>query len=78
MWKDITKAPFVQLFNVAADPHEDQNLAAQEPERVARMVALLRQQITNGRSTPGPKLVTERPRININQRVPEFVRKQLK
>ena len=77
-WKDIAKAPFVQLFNVAADPHEDLNLAAQEPERVARMVALLRQQITNGRSTPGPKLVTERPRININQRVPEFVRKQLK
>ena len=78
MWKDITKAPFVQLFNVAAAPHEDQNLAAQAPERVARMVALLRQQITNGRSTPGPKLANGQPRINISQRVPEFVRKQLK
>jgi arylsulfatase A-like enzyme len=77
-WKDIAKAPFVQLFNVAADPHEDRNLAAQEPKRVARMVALLRQQITNGRSTPGPKLANGRPRININQRVPEFMRKQLK
>jgi len=63
---------------VANDPHEDHNLAVQEPKRVARMVALLRQQITNGRSTPGPKLANERPRININQRVPEFVRKQLK
>jgi hypothetical protein len=42
------------------------------------MVALLRQQITNGRSTPGPKLANGRPRININQRVPEFVRKHLK
>ena len=77
-WKDIAKAPFVQLFNVAADPHEDHNHAAQEPKRVARMVALLRQQIINGRSTPGPKLTNGRPRININQRVPEFVRKQLK
>ena len=77
-WKDIVKAPFVQLFNMANDLHEDHNLAAQEPERVARMVALLRRQIANGRSTPGPKLVNGRPRININQRVPEFVRKQLK
>ena len=66
------------LYNLTADIGETTNLAAKEPKRVARMVALLRQQITNGRSTPGPKLANERPRININQRVPEFVRKQLK
>jgi hypothetical protein len=42
------------------------------------MVSLLRQQIAAGRSTPGPKLANGRPRININQRVPEFVRKHLK
>ena len=77
-WKDIVKAPFVQLFNVTNDPHEDHNLAAKHPERVARMVALLRRQIANGRSTPGPKLANGRPRININPRVPNFVRKQLK
>ena len=77
-WQDLDKAPFVQLFNVAKDPHEDRNLAAQEPKRVARMVKLLRQQISAGRSTPGPKLTNDRPRININQRVPDFVRKQLK
>ena len=77
-WQDLDKAPFVQLFNVAKDPHEDRNLAAQEPKRVARMVKLLRQQISAGRSTLGPKLTNDRPRININQRVPDFVRKQLK
>jgi hypothetical protein len=77
-WNDIAKAPFVQLFNVAADPHEDHNLAAQEPKRVDQMVALLRQQITNGRSTPGPKLANGRPRMNINQRLPDFARKLLK
>ena len=77
-WKDVAKAPFVQLFNVKTDPHEDRNLAVEQPGRVAKMVALLRHQIAVGRSTPGPKLANGRPRININQRVPEFVRKQLK
>ncbi|MCH2379855.1 MAG: arylsulfatase, partial [Pedosphaera sp.] len=43
MWKDIAKAPFVQLFNVKTDPHEDRNLADEQPGRVAKMVALLRQ-----------------------------------
>ena len=77
-WQDLAQAPFVQLFNLAKDPHEDNNLAAEEPERVARMVQLLRQQITAGRSTPGPRLTNDREGININQRVPDFVRKQLK
>ena len=40
--------------------------------------ALARQQITNGRRTPGPKLANGRPRINLNPRLPDFVRKQLK
>ena len=77
-WKDLSKAPFVQLFNVAADPHEDHNLATQEPKRVDQMVALLRQQVSSGRSTPGPDINNERSRININQRLPDFVRKLLK
>ncbi len=76
--QDLDKAPFVQLFNLVKDPHEDHNLAEKEPERVARMVRLLREQITAGRSTPGPPLTNHRAGININQRVPDFVRKQLK
>jgi len=77
-WTDLSQAPFVQLFNVANDLHEDHNLAAEHPERVARMVALLRRQIQDGRSTAGPKLANGRDGININQRVPTSVRKKLK
>ena len=63
-WKDLAQYPFVQLYNLTEDPHEDHNLAAKHPERVAEMVALLRKQ------TQGS--------ININQRVPNFIKKQLK
>ncbi|MEX2567877.1 MAG: arylsulfatase [Cyclobacteriaceae bacterium] len=44
----------VQLYNLAADPGETQNLASQEPDRVKQMVELLENLITEGRSTPGP------------------------
>lgn len=77
-WSDLVKPPFVQLFDLSSDPHEDHNLATDQPERVAAMVALLRDQIRDGRSTPGLSLKNDRDRVNINQRLPEFVRKQLK
>jgi arylsulfatase A len=63
----------VQLFNVAEDIHEDHNLAAKHPERVQKMVALLRKQIDDGRSTPGPKLANGRDVIHLFPRVPKFV-----
>lgn len=44
----------VQLYNLAADLGETNNLAAQQPSRVSEMKALLEQLITRGRSTPGP------------------------
>ncbi|MEO6246806.1 MAG: arylsulfatase [Opitutaceae bacterium] len=43
----------VQLFNLADDLGETQNLAAAMPEKVAEMKALLEKLITHGRSTPG-------------------------
>jgi hypothetical protein len=43
----------VQLYNLAEDLAETKNLAAEQPERVAQMQALLEKLITNGRSTPG-------------------------
>lgn len=43
----------IQLYNLATDIGESKNLAADEPERVAQMQALLEITITNGRSTPG-------------------------
>jgi len=74
---DFLQAPFVQLFNLATDVHEDKNLAASHPGQVAKMVRLLREQIEAGRSTPGPGLQNDNPNINIHQRLPEFVRQQL-
>ncbi|MEQ9411720.1 MAG: arylsulfatase [Fuerstiella sp.] len=77
-WSDLVNAPFVQLFNVAEDPHEDHNLAAQHPDIVRRMVTLLQGRIESGRSTPGPPLSNDNSTVNIIQRVPKFVRDQLR
>ena len=43
----------MQLYNLADDIGETKNLAAEQPERVAEMKALLERLITDGRSTPG-------------------------
>ena len=43
----------VQLYNLADDLGETQNLAGKMPEKVAEMKALLERLITKGRSTPG-------------------------
>jgi len=45
----------IQLYDLADDIGETKNLAAQEPERAARMQALLETLIVKGRSTPGPE-----------------------
>ncbi len=74
---DFLKAPFVQLFNLAEDPHEDRNLAAQHLDRVSKMVELLQQDIQDGRRVPGPKL-TNAKNVVIHQRLPDFVREALK
>lgn len=74
---DLFEAPFVQLFDLANDPHEDNNLAADYPKRVTQMVSLLREQIANGRSTPGPVLKNDKNvrAVNINDhRLPSIVR----
>ena len=44
----------VQLYDLGADIGETRNLAADMPETVAEMQALLEELITAGRSTPGP------------------------
>jgi arylsulfatase A-like enzyme len=78
---DLLKVPFVQLFNLANDPHEDKNLAAKHPERVSKMVALLKKQIKDGRSTSGPKLKNDKNARIVyikDKRLPVFVRERLK
>jgi arylsulfatase A len=51
-WKFIPGAK-PGLYNLATDLGENTNLADKEPERVAKMKALLEKLITDGRSTPG-------------------------
>ena len=52
---DFYRAPFVQLFDLANDPHEDNNLAADHPERVEQMVAILKKQVREGPQYAGSK-----------------------
>ena len=52
--------PPLQLFNLATDPAEQKNLAAEEPERVARLLRSLDRIVGAGRSTEGPALANDR------------------
>jgi arylsulfatase A len=51
-WKLICDAE-PQLFNLASDLGETRDLAAQNPERVAELLALRERLVSQGRSTPG-------------------------
>ena len=53
---DMLKVPPLQLFNLADDPGEENNIQTQHPERVAKMKEMLSKLISNGRSTTGPQL----------------------
>ena len=44
----------VQLYNLDADPGEQDNLAARRPEIVQRLTTLIEDTVARGRSTPGP------------------------
>lgn len=71
---DLTKAPFVQLFDLEEDPGEARNVASEQPGRVAELVDLLEQQIRRGRSTPGAQLKNDRDDIDYLAGVPKFAR----
>ena len=51
-WKFIAGTK-PELYNLADDIGETKNLAAEQPERVVAMTALLKKIIADGRSTPG-------------------------
>lgn len=53
---DMSAFSPVQLFDLATDPGEQNNLAEEEPERVKKMTAALQSMIDQGRTTPGPAL----------------------
>jgi hypothetical protein len=78
---DLLQAPFVQLFDLSGDPHEDNNLATSHPERVEQMIALLQEQVDSGRSTPGTKRKNDKKVMIVNvddKRLPAVVRERLK
>lgn len=57
-WKLISefeKKEPLQLYNLAENLGEKQNLASQYPEKVAELKALMARLVADGRSTPGPK-----------------------
>lgn len=45
--------PEIQLYDMAADPGERENLAAERPDVVAELTGLLHRYVATGRSTPG-------------------------
>jgi arylsulfatase A-like enzyme len=56
---DLSIMPAVQLYNLADDPGEADNLQASHPDQVAKMKKLLSQIISDGRSTAGPRLAND-------------------
>lgn len=77
---DLLKAPFVQLFDLSVDLHEDNNLAATHPDQVQKMVALLKSQIESGRSTTGPSLPNDKKVLIVNpadKRLPAVMRERI-
>jgi arylsulfatase A-like enzyme len=52
--------PEVQLYNMAKDPGEKQNLATAQPDVVQRLTAVVEKVVSEGRSTPGPAQKNDR------------------
>ncbi len=59
--EDLQGLPAMQLYNLADDPAEAENLVRAYPPRVAKLRALLTRYVAEGRSTPGPKQVNDGP-----------------
>lgn len=49
------EVPKGQLYNLAEDPGEENNLFEEKPEIVSKLLAQLKEDIAKGRSTPGPQ-----------------------
>jgi arylsulfatase A-like enzyme len=60
-WKLILNEKKPELFNLANDPSEKNNLLDKHPDIVAALTEEISRQILNGRSTPGPALANTAP-----------------
>lgn len=70
---ELLQAPFVQLFDLRADPGERTNLAQHHGDRVRQMAGLLQSVIDEGRSTPGPRQANDRGDVKLFPAVPPLV-----
>ena len=63
LWKKLEGQgqPTVQLYDMTLDLGEQANLAASRPETVKQLQALLKKQVTEGRTTPGPTQANDAP-----------------
>ena len=50
----------MQLFNLDADPAEQNNLLLEHPDRVDMLLSLLERQVKSGRCTPGKSVSNDR------------------
>ncbi len=75
---DLSQLPPVQLYNLADDPGETNNLQAEHLDRVEKMKNMLAQIINNGRSTPGPRLQNDTEIVMIKPVAKTQPKKQLK
>jgi hypothetical protein len=57
----VTDAPKGQLYDLEADPGEQNNLFLKNPEVVEKIMAQLEVDVANGRSTAGPKQENDIP-----------------
>ncbi|MGJ8725357.1 MAG: sulfatase family protein [Roseibacillus sp.] len=57
----VTDAPEGQLYDLEADPGEQNNLYIENPEVVDKLMAQLKEEVANGRSTAGPKQENDIP-----------------
>ncbi|MCF7956599.1 MAG: arylsulfatase [Phycisphaerae bacterium] len=57
LWQQLEKEskPTVQLYDMTKDLGEQKNLAADMPEKVKALKNLLKKQVEDGRTNPGPK-----------------------
>ncbi len=59
------KLPAYQLYNMANDPNESQNLGSEQREIAHHLYTLLRADIERGRSTSGPDSTNDTDTINV-------------
>ena len=72
--EDLSKAPFVQLFNLEADVRETRNLAPEYPDVVARLYAVLTGLVERGRSTPGRPLPNDVPTVHLHSNARQWIK----